>query len=181
MSVIWFEDANLVDVATHQLFFQPDRSQFRCEPMLWRRQFMETTSKYWALWSLFLVCCPSRMRQVNYCWVPLLRDTWPVYFFLYWGCCDESANPGLNQKTRKKRANLVEQVYVLYLWIWPVSVPVCLKWLYLSVCMFYSFTSTFVLTCTVAVFLSAIWEISLNCYHYYCISIVLLKIWHVVH
>lgn len=85
------------------------------------------------------------------------------------------------KRPEKKRANLVEQVYVLYLWIWPVSVPVCLKWLYLSVCMFYSFTSTFVLTCTVAVLLSAIWEISLNCYHYYCISIVLLKIWHVVH
>lgn len=116
-----------------------------------RQQFIEATSKYWAQWSLFLVCCSSRMRRVIYCWVPPLRDTWPVYFFLYWGCCNESANSGLNQKTWKN--GLILWSKHMFFTCEFVSFPVCHKWLYLSVCMFYSFTSTFVLTCTVAVLL----------------------------
>lgn len=141
----------LVDVAIHQLCFQPDCSPFGCEPMLLKKTI------YWqplnigpsGLFSLSVV--PAGWDRWNIVECPALRHRACLFLSLLrllWLKCKSRSKP----KDQKKWANLVEQVYVLYLWNWPGYFPVCLKWLYLSVCMFYCFISTSVLTCTVAVF-----------------------------
>lgn len=60
----------------------------------------QTTSKYWAQWSLHLPYSLSGDEVgVRYFWVRPLRGTWPVYFFLYGGCCIE----GVQSKTWKNK------------------------------------------------------------------------------
>lgn len=91
---LWTEDTDVLLQRTSSVFCS---ESIRCEPMpLFRGEtffvVIQTTSKHWARWSLYLPCSLSRDEAgVRLLWVRPLRGTWPVYFFLYWGWCGEWA------------------------------------------------------------------------------------------
>lgn len=160
----------------------------RCEPMpLFRGEtffvVIQTTSKHWAQWSLYLPCSLSGDEAgVRLLWVRPLGGTWPVYFFLYWGWCGEWAQSKTwKQKGENMWADVVEWVSFLCLWICTICFSCMFEWelLYILMSLFVclivlhwpllSFVLLPFLVFVIFLFVFLIGRFPYNCYYYYCI------------
>lgn len=203
---LWTEDTDVLLQRTSSVFCS---ESIRCEPMpLFRPDVffvvIQTTSKHWAQWSLYLPCSLSRdeagvhfivsattLRHLARLFLSLLRLMWRV-----------STKQDLETK-RGEHVGWCCGVSVLSL---PVNLynlffPVCLSkncYIFLMsmfVCVFdcFALTSAFICTVAVSCFCSVcflIGRVPYNCYYYYCIvtsvsffnCIFIWQLWrHVVH